>query len=164
MRRLTIGLLLAIAPLAALAFEVNGVALGGSEDDVKKAFPSAHCKPLEWKSEAADRRCDDAKIAVGGVGAKVTFYLRRDAIQGFDLRFEVADRERVAAFFKSRWGAPRAEATDTISRGDQPERKVYKVRWEQGRDTAILSARLESKRGSLAASRGDFANEIYRVR
>jgi cytochrome d ubiquinol oxidase subunit I len=42
-------------PFAAGAYEINGVKLGGSELDVRKAFPTAHCKPLEWKSNAADR-------------------------------------------------------------------------------------------------------------
>ena len=59
MKRLLFVALLSLSTAAA-AYDVNGVRLGGREVDVKKAFPTAHCKPLEWKSNAADRRCDDA--------------------------------------------------------------------------------------------------------
>jgi len=155
--------LLAAAP-AALAFDANGVALGGREGEIKKAFPSAHCKPLEWKTDAADRRCDDGRIAFGGVPAKITFYLKAGAIQAFDVRFDTADHEKVAAHLKGRWGAPLAEATETIGRRDGGERKVYKLRWEKGRDYAVLSAQLERKRATLEVWRGAFADEVYRVR
>lgn len=149
---------------AALAFEANGVALGGHESDVKKAYPSAFCKPLEWKTAAADRRCDDGRIAFGGVQAKITFYLRGDAVQAFDIRFDTRDRDRVASHLKSRWGAPLAEAVETISRKDKDDRRVYKVRWEKGSEHAVLTAQLERKRASLEAWRGNFNEEIYRVR
>ncbi|HEV7477995.1 MAG TPA: hypothetical protein VGO02_09700, partial [Burkholderiales bacterium] len=60
-------MLLALAASPAFAaYDANGVALGGSEDDVKRKFPSVRCQPLEWKSKAADRRCDDAKIVFAG--------------------------------------------------------------------------------------------------
>ena len=158
--------LLALAALspAVLAFEANGVALGGHENDVKKAFPSAHCKPLEWKTSAADRRCDDGKIAFGGVRAKITFYLRGDAVQAFDIRFDAKQRDKVAAHAKGRWGAPLAEATETIRRKDKDDRLVYKVRWEKGNEHAVLTAQVEKKRASLEAWRGNFAEEVYRVR
>src|SRR4051794_31120368 len=97
-------LLLAATP--ALAFDLNGVGLGARELDIRKAFPSAHCKPLEWKTDAADRRCDDARAAFVGIPTRLTFYLRADAVQGFDLRFESKDLERVKTLLKSRWGAP----------------------------------------------------------
>ena len=158
--------LLALAALspAALAFDVNGVALGGREHDVRKAFPSAFCKPLEWKTGAADRRCDDGQISLGGVKAKITFYLKADAIQGFDLRFDTKERDRVASHLKSRWGAPVAEATETISRKNKEDRLIYKVRWDKGNEHALLTAQLERKRAALEAWRGNFAEEIYRVR
>lgn len=159
-------LLLALATLspASLAFEVSGVALGGRESDVKKAFPSAHCKPLEWKTGAADRRCDDAKIAFIGVQGRITVYLKADAIQAFTLRFDTRDRDKVAAHFKGRLGPPLAEVTETISRKGQEDRQVYKARWEKGNDRAVLTAQLEKKRGTLEAWRGNFSEEIYRVR
>ena len=115
MRRLAAAALLAAAP-AALAFDANGVAIGAREVDVKKAFPSARCKPLEWKTDAAERRCDDSRISLAGVPAKITFYLKADAIQAFDLRFDVKDRAQVAAHLKGHWGKPLSEATETISR------------------------------------------------
>ncbi|HEX2651596.1 MAG TPA: hypothetical protein VHN19_16835, partial [Burkholderiales bacterium] len=60
--RILILIALAFLALPALAYDVNGVAIGGKEIDVKKAFPSVHCKELEWRTDAADRRCDDALI------------------------------------------------------------------------------------------------------
>ena len=105
MRAWLFAILAGAAPLCA-AYDVNGVALGANESAIKKAFPSAYCKPLEYRSDAADRRCDDAKIAYAGVRARVVLYLRRDAVQGFTVRFDTKDREKVAAYFRSRWGAP----------------------------------------------------------
>ena len=56
MRRLLwCGLLLACAAAQA-AFDINEITLGASEADVRRRFPSAHCKKLEWESRAADRR------------------------------------------------------------------------------------------------------------
>lgn len=149
---------------AALAYDANGVALGAPERDVTEAFPSAHCQALEWKSVAADRRCDDARIEFAGVRARITFYLKNDAVQAFDVRFSLNDRERVAAFLKSRYGTPLSERTETISREGKPDRRVYKLRWESGQDKALLSAQLDRNRAQLEAWRGNFAEEIYRVR
>jgi len=157
-------LLLGFMPAMAQAFDVDGVALGGREADVKKAYPSAFCKPLEWKSAAADRRCDDGKITVGGIPASVTFYLKADAIQAFDLRFAASARDQITALLKSRWGAPRSETTETFSRRERNERRIYKARWARDRDQAVLTVPLERKRATLSASRGSFDEEIYRVR
>jgi len=157
-------LLLLFLPLAAPAYDVNGVDLGGSEAQVKKTFPSVHCKPLEWKSNAAERRCDDARIAVGGIEAKATFYLKADAVQGYDLRFDTKDLERMKALLKKRWGAPLAEATDVVAQKGKEDRKIYKMRWEKGADVAILTAQIERKRATLEVGRGSFSNEISRVR
>ena len=163
MKALLLIALLAL-PLPALAYDVNGVKLGGHEIEVKKAYPSVRCKPLEWKSDAADRRCDDSKISLGGVEARITVFLKADAIQAMDLRFDTKDLDRVKEALRSRWGAPLAEATETISKKDKPDRKVFKMRWEKGADRAILTAQLEKKRASLEVSRGNFPVEIYRVR
>ena len=145
-------------------FDAGGVGLGGSEAQVKKAFPSALCKPLEWKSNAADRRCDDGKISFGGAEARVTFYLRKDSIQAFDVRFDNKNLAQVGAFVKERYGKPLAETTDKIERQGKPAREVYKVRWEKGADHALLVSQLEKKRATLTVSRGAFEEEIYRVR
>ena len=84
-----------VSPL--LAYDVNGVSIGGSETELKKAFPSALCKPLEWASPAADRRCDDSKISIGGIESRITFYLKKNAIEAFDVRFDMKDLDRFTA-------------------------------------------------------------------
>lgn len=150
--------------LPAIAYDINGVRLGGREVEVKKAFPSAHCKPLEWKSRAADRRCDDASISLGGAQARITVFIKADVIQAYDLRFDISDLERVKTHLKARWGAPLAEATEVIARRDKEDRKVFKMRWEKGADRALLVAQLEKKNATLEISRGSFPEEIYRVR
>jgi len=149
---------------AALAYDANGVALGATESEVSDAFPAAHCQPLEWKSAAADRRCDDARIEFAGVRARVTFYLKNGSVQAFNVRFNPNDRERVVRYLKSRYGEPKSERTDTFRREGKPERKVYTVRWESGRDKALLSVQLGRRRAQLEVSRGNFEQEIYRVR
>ena len=151
-------------PVAAFAYEIKGVALGGREADVKKVFPSVHCKPLEWKSDAADRRCDDAQISLDGVVMRITVYLKADVIQAFDLRIDMKDLERGKKALQAHWGAPLAETTETIARKDKPDRKIFKMRWEKGDDRAILTAQLEQKRASVEVSRGSFPEEIYRIR
>jgi len=154
---------LAATPALA-AYDINGVALGAHEKEIKKAFPSAFCKPLEWASRAADRRCDDAKIAVGGVDARITFYLRKDVIQAFDLRFDTKDLDAMVKFLKSHYGAPLAEAKEVSQKDPKSGKQVYKARWEAGNDRAVLVSQLEQKRSQLTVSRGDFEEEIYRVR
>src|SRR3954464_12476127 len=101
-----------VAPAAAAAYDANGVALGASEDDIKKRFPSAYCKPLEWVSRAADRRCDDAKISFGGAEGRITFYLRKGAVQAFDVRFDTKDLDRVTKLLKTRYGNPVSEVKE----------------------------------------------------
>lgn len=152
-------------PLGAIAYDINGVGLGAREGDVKKTFPGAHCKALEWRTDAASRRCDDARIPLGGVEAKVTFYIKAGIIQAFDLRFDMKDLERIKSLLRSRWGAPLAEATEVIAkRGSKDDRKVFKMRWEKGIDHALLTAQLERKRANIEAARGNFFDEVYRVK
>ena len=43
-------------------------------------------------------------------------------------------------------------------------RELYKVLWENGADRAMLTAQLDKKRATLLVSRGNFDEEIYRVR
>jgi hypothetical protein len=162
-------LIFALLAFPALAYDINGVKLGGREIDVKKTFPSVHCKDLEWRTDAADRRCDDSKIALGGAGgveAKVTFYLKAGVIRAFDLRFDTKDLERMKTILKTRWGAPLAEATETIGarNKEQKDRKVFKMRWEKGADRAVLSAQLEKKRANVEVARGNFFDEVYKVK
>ena len=157
-------LLAAGAAGAQVAFDVNGVKLGAREDAVKKVFPGIRCKPLEWRSDAADRRCDDARIAFASVEARVTFYLKADAVQGFDVRFDNAHLDPVTDYLKRRWGKPFSEGRETISRKNQDPRESYKVLWEHGKDRVLLSSLSTGKRVSLSGSRGNFEEEIYRVK
>jgi hypothetical protein len=152
-----------VAPMA-LAYDVNGAPIGGDEQAAKKAFPSAHCKPLEWTSNVADRRCDDAKISLAGAPARVTVYLKTGVIQAISVRFDVNDRERVVAHLRSRWGPPAGEKTESIARRDKDDRKVYKVNWENGNERAMLVVQSGRKRAALEVWRGNFIDEIYRVR
>lgn len=157
--------LLLLAPTFVFgAFDANGVALGDNEMAVKKGFPGIHCKALEWKSDAADRRCDDAKIPFGGVEARVTLYLKADSVRAFDVRFDSGQIDAVAAFLKRRYGKPVSEARDKIVRKGKEEREIFKILWEQGNDKAMLSSLSTGKRGSLSVSRGNFDDEIYRVK
>ncbi len=164
MKRFVFLMFLSMPMLASGAgFDVNGVRLGDTELAIKKSFPGIRCKPLEWKSAAADRRCDDAKVPFAGIESRVTFYLKADAVQGFDVRFDMANVDAVAAFLRSRYGKPLSEAREKIIRKNKEEREVFKILWEQGRDTARLSALSTGKNGSLSVSRGNFAEEIYRI-
>ena len=156
--------LLLMPALAFGAFDANGVRLGDNELAVKKVFPGIRCKPLEWKSDGADRRCDDAKIAFAGVESRVTVYLKGDIVQGFDIRFDNGLVEIVSANLKKRYGAPVSESKDTLLNKNKEERVVYKVRWEEGNDKAMLSSISTGKRAWLSVSRGNFDDAIYRIR
>jgi hypothetical protein len=155
---------LVLPALPALAYDLNGIRLGGDETGVKKAMPSAHCRALEWKTDAADRRCDDARVPLGKVETRITVFLRAGVVEAYDVRFDARDLGRVTALLRSRWGEPLAEATEVISRANQAERKVFKMRWEKGAERALLTAPLDKRRVSLEVSRGGFPAEIYRVR
>src|SRR5438034_3546864 len=89
---------------ALAAYDVNEVALGASEKEIKQHFPHVNCRPLEWPTRAADRRCDDSRVEFGGVDASVTFYLKRDAVEGFDVRFDQRALQPVMEFLRRRYG------------------------------------------------------------
>ena len=164
MRPLALIAALAISgPAAGADYGIQGVALGMNEGRVKQQFPSAHCRALEWQSKAADRRCDDSRISVAGAEASITVYLRRDAVQALDLRFNTRDLGRIFAHFKTLYGAPQSEGPETIERGDRPPREVFKAHWAAGQDNAVLSSQPERKRSTINVWRGDFAQEIYRT-
>ena len=163
MRALALFILLGAA-LPAAGYDANGVALGDREAQLKQQFPSAYCQPLQWKSRAADRRCDDGKISFGGIEARITFYLRKDAVEAFDVRFNTSGLERVTGLLKSRYGAPLADAREKIYRKGKELREIYKARWEKGAERAVLTSQLGKKRSQLTVSRGSFEDEIYRVR
>ena len=144
------------------AYDANDVPLGATEKALLERFPAAHCKPLEWKSKAAERRCDDSKALIGGVPGRITFYLRRDRVEAFDLRFDSKDAERLGAFLKKRYGAPAEERRSKLE--DQRRGDIYKVEWTKGEERAVLTALSTKSRASLTVWRGDFEDEIYRVR
>jgi hypothetical protein len=163
-RKIALTPILALAFPAAAALDVKDIALGASERDIKRKLPSAHCKALEWQSKAADRRCDDSRVAFGGVEVQVTFYLKKDALEAFDLRFDTKELDRFVAFLKSRYGAPQSESKESFDRKGNSARQVYRALWESGKERAVLTAQLEKRRASMLVSRGDFDEEIYRVR
>ena len=148
---LTPFLLLALQALA--AYDVNDVLLGASEKEIKQRFPYANCRPLEWPTRAADRRCDDSRIQFGGVDASVTFYLRRDAVEGFDVRFDRRELERVMESLRKRYGAPAAEGPPPVT-----------AEWNAKGERAVLTAEQGRRRASLLVSRGTFEEELYKVR
>jgi hypothetical protein len=156
--------LLFLVPLeASAAYDANGVPLGAPEKAIIGKFPSAYCRPLQWSSDAADRRCDDAKVVVGGVPGRITFYLKQDKVQAFDLRFESRDAERLVNFLKQRYGAPADETRETIE--GKAGGALYKVQWHKGEEQAVLTAQAEKRRGgSIIVWRGNFEEEIYRIR
>ena len=165
MLRSLLRLFVAALPLAAqAAYDANGVALGAPERDIRQHFPSAHCKALEWESRAADRRCDDSRVAFAGIEARITFYLRKDKVEAFDLRFDSREADRVVKFLKERYGAPASEVRESLGDKGKTPRQVYKVLWEAKGERAVMIALDERRRGSLLVSRGNFEEEIYRVR
>lgn len=164
MKRLLLLLLVSLPVLAQGAgFDVRGVHLGDNELAIKKAFPGIRCKPLEWKSPAADRRCDDASVPYAAVETRITFYLKADAIRGFDLRFDTNNVDTVAAFLRTHFGKPLSESREKIIRKNKEEREVFKILWEQGGDKARLSSLSTGKRASLSVFRGNFDEEIYHI-
>jgi hypothetical protein len=145
---------------ATATYDADGVLLGGNEKDIKKRYPSAHCKELEWKSKAADRRCDDAKVRFGGLEARITFYLRKGVVEAFDLRFATKDTDRLAKYLKARYGQPFSEEREAAA---GKATAVHKILWEAKGERALLTSVPDKRRGSLFVTRGDFENEIYRV-
>ena len=164
MKNLLTILLSLLALPAGAAYDVRQINLGANEQDIRRALPSAHCKALEWQSRAADRRCDDSRVAFGGVEVRVTFYLRKDAVEAFDVRFDTRELDRFVAFLKSRYGAPQSENRDTVKRDRGKAREVYRALWENSKERAVVTAQLEKRVGSLLVSRGNFEEEIYKVR
>lgn len=140
---------------AGAAFDANGVTLGASEKVVKEHFPNAHCQPLQWESRAADRRCDDSRIVLAGVDARITVYLRKDAVEALDVRFESRDVERFAKRVSESFGAPPTTKSTE---------KARTLSWRKDGERALLSEQNGQRRASLLVWRGAFYDEIYKVR
>ena len=141
-----------VAGSAAAAYDLNDVALGASESQIKQHFPNANCRALEWSSRAADRRCDDSRAHLGAVDASVTFYLKRDALEGFDVRFDRRELARVKEFVVARYGKPARER-------DTPPT----VEWKSDGERARLTAEAGRRRASLLVWRGAFEEELYKI-
>jgi len=147
----------------AQAFDAGGVALGDAEAAVMKAFPGARCQAMDWKTDAADRRCDAAPVSFGGIEARITFYLRRNAVQAFDVRFDDENLRAAVGYLKKRYGRPEFEGREVFRRrGDA--REVYKLRWSDRQDRAVLTSMAARRRVDLNVWRGDFDTEVYRIR
>ena len=164
LRKVVLTPFLLFPALPAAAYDVRNITLGARESEVRKALPSVHCKALEWQSKAADRRCDDSRVAFGGIEVQVTFYLKKDAVEAFDVRFDTASLDKFVAFLKTRYGAPAAENRDSIERKGKPAREIHRVSWERAGQRAVLVAQMEKRRASMLVHRGEFEEEIYRVR
>jgi hypothetical protein len=158
-----IALILALAAGPASGFDANGVALGASEAEVLERFPTARCKPMEWQTAAADRRCDDAPSRLGDVEVRISFFLKADAVQAFDVRFAAPQLERMAQYLKSHYGAPDAEDLDRSKRRGAA-REIYRLRWKRGADSAVLTSLRGRRRVDLNVWRGNFDTEVYRFK
>jgi hypothetical protein len=155
MRRALAALLLLFPAWSGAAFDADGVVLGAPEMHLKQAFPNAFCKALEWSSRAAERRCDDGKARFADIEARITFYLKSDAVEAFDVRFDSRDTEQVAAFLRKRYGRPVAE---------ERSGKLTRLEWQDKAARAVLTSVADRRRASLLVYRGAFDEEIYKVR
>jgi hypothetical protein len=144
-----------VAQAALAGFDANGVALGDAEQVVKRHFPNAHCQALQWRSRAADRRCDDSRVEVAGFEGSITFYLKDGAVAAVDLRLLNRDAARFAKLATERYGAPPREKTSE---------KAHTLEWRRNGERALLSTLEGQRRASFLVWRGDFYDEIYKVR
>jgi hypothetical protein len=142
---------LALALPARAAFDANEITLGATEKQIRQRYPQANCRPLEWPTHAADRRCDDSRVRLDNINAAVTFYLKKDSVEGFDVRFEKSAEPAMRKFLLARYGTPVTETEATVE---------WKARGERARLTVEESRR----RASLFVWRGTFEDEIYKVR
>jgi hypothetical protein len=140
---------------AGAAGDLDGLSLGANERAVVQRLPNAHCQPLEWESRAADRRCDDSRVLLAGLEVRVTAYLKQDAVQAYDVRFDSRDAARLAKIASAHFGAaPAVKDTE----------KAHTLQWRAGGEHGVLSTQQGQRRASLLVWRGDFYDEIYKVR
>ena len=90
---------------------------------------------------------------MANLDGSVTFYLRQDAVEGFDLRFEKAVLPAMSKHFLERYGKPVIADREDI---------VYE--WKAGDERARLTAEKGRRRASLLVWRGTFETEIYKVK
>ena len=77
------------------------------------------------------------------------------AVEGFDVRFEKGQLERMSKFLAERYGKPAAEKSSALG---------TTVEWKANGERARLSAEQGRRRASLLVWRGAFETEIYKVR
>ena len=140
---------------AGAAADIDGFALGASERTVKQRLPNAHCQPLQWDSRAADRRCDDSRAKLAGLEVRITVYLKNDAVEAFDVRFDSREAARIEKLATEHFGvAPVARDTE----------KAHSLQWRAKGEQALLGTQAGQRRASLLVWRGAFYDEIYKVR
>jgi hypothetical protein len=139
----------------AAAAGIDGLSLGASERAVTQRLPNAHCQPLQWDSRAADRRCDDSRAMLGGLEVRITVYLKADAVEAFDVRFDSREAARVEKLATEHFGAK------PLSKDQEKARTLH---WLGGGERGLLSTQPGQRRASLLVWRGAFYDEIYRVR
>ena len=134
---------------------MDGLALGAGERAVKQRLPNAHCQPLQWQSRAADRRCDDSRAMLAGMEVRLTVYLRDDAVQAYDIRFDSRDAARMAKLATEHFAAK------PVARENE---KTHTLHWRADGERGLLTTQPGERRASLLVWRGDFYDEIYKVR
>ena len=85
----------------------------------------------------------------------VTFYLKADAVEGVDVRFERGQLERMSKFLVERYGKPAAQKASALGNT---------IEWKSKGERARLSGEQGRRRASLLVWRGAFEDEIYKVR
>lgn len=144
-----------LVPAAYAGSAIDGLALGASEGAVKQRLPNAHCQPLQWESRAADRRCDDSRAMLAGIEVRITVYLRRDAVEAFDVRFDSRDEPRIEKLATEHFAAK------PVARQNE---KTHTLHWRANGERGLLTTQPGERRASLLVWRGDFYDEIYKVR
>ena len=146
---------LLLVPAAFAASAIDGLSLGASERAVRQRLPNAHCQPLQWQSRAADRRCDDSRAMLAGMEVRLTVYLKDDAVEAYDIRFESRDAARMEKLATEHFAAK------PVARENEKTRTLH---WRANGERGLLSAQPGERRASLLVWRGDFYDEIYNVR
>jgi hypothetical protein len=150
---LLVAWLLVAAALAGPA--IDGLALGASERAVKQRLPNAHCQPLQWESRAADRRCDDSRALLAGMEVRLTVYLKDDAVEAYDVRFDSREAARVEKLATEHFAAK------PVARENE---KTHTLHWRANGERGVLTTQPGERHASLLVWRGDFYDEIYKVR
>jgi hypothetical protein len=66
------------------------------------------------------------------------------------------------AYLKNRYGAPASEKREKLEK--RRESDLYRLHWQKDGERAVLTAQTDKRRGFFTVSRGDFEEQIYRLR